>query len=113
MFEELTETLDGFIKNFGIPFYDCIVMKDGACVYRRSNGYTEGKTAVTGKELYNIYSCSKLITCAAALQLYEKGLFKLDDELCRYMPEFENMTVADGDSVRLAKIKYRYSNCLR
>ena len=67
MFEELTETLDGFIKNFGIPFYDCIVMKDGACVYRRSNGYTEGKTAVTGKELYNIYSCSKLITCVAAL----------------------------------------------
>ena len=105
MFEELTETLDGFIKNFGIPFYDCIVMKDGACVYRRSNGYTEGKTAVTGKELYNIYSCSKLITCVAALQLYEKGVFGLDDELCRYMPEFENMTVADGDSVRPAKNK--------
>ena len=105
MFEELTETLDGFIKNFGIPFYDCIVMKDGACVYRRSNGYTEGKTAVTGKELYNIYSCSKLITCVAALQLYEKGVFGLDDELCRYMPEFENMTVADGDSVRPAENK--------
>lgn len=34
MFEELTNTMDGFIADFGIPFYDCIVMKDGECVYR-------------------------------------------------------------------------------
>lgn len=51
---------------------------------------------MTGKELYNIYSCSKLITCVATLQLFEKGLFKLDDELYSYMPEFENMTVISG-----------------
>ena len=114
MFTELTKFMDSFLE-MGIPFYDCMVMKDGKCVYRHANGYTDinKKTEVTGKELYNIYSCSKLITCTAALQLYEKSVFGLDDELCRYMPEFENMTVADGDSVRLAKIKYRYSNCLR
>ena len=40
MFEELTKTMDGFITDFGIPFYDCIVMKDGECVYRHANGYT-------------------------------------------------------------------------
>ena len=106
MFTELTNFMDSFLE-MGIPFYDCIVMKDGKCVYRHSNGYTDinKKTEVTGKELYNIYSCSKLITCTAALQLYEKGMFGLDDELCRYMPEFENMTVADGDNVRPAKNK--------
>ena len=57
--------MDGFIENLGIPFYDCVVMKDGKCVYRHSNGCTDTdkKTPVTGKELYDIYSCSKLITC--------------------------------------------------
>ena len=63
MFTELTKLMDGFFE-MGIPFYDCIVMKDGKCVYRHANGYTDinKKTEVTGKELYNIYSCSKLIT---------------------------------------------------
>ena len=102
MFKELTNFMDSFLK-MGIPFYDCIVMKDGKCVYRHANGYTDmnKKTEVTGNELYNIYSCSKLITCVAAMQLFEKGLFKLDNELCDYMPEFENMTViSDGKTVQ-------------
>ena len=52
MFKELTKFMDSFLK-MGIPFYDCIVMKDGKCVYRHANGYTDinEKTEVTGKEL--------------------------------------------------------------
>lgn len=105
-FLTLTKKMDDFLE-MGIPFYDCIVMKDGKCVYRHANGYTDinKKTEVTGKELYNIYSCSKLITCVAALQLFEKGLFKLDDELYRYMPEFKNMTVRSDNGIIPAKNK--------
>lgn len=40
MFTELTKLMDGFFE-MGIPFYDCIVMKDGKCVYRHANGYTD------------------------------------------------------------------------
>ena len=88
-----------------MPFYDCAVMKDGACVYRHANGYTDTKkkTAVTGKEKYNIYSCSKLITCVAALKLWEDGRFSLEDKLSDYMPEFEKMTVNHGDEIIPAK----------
>lgn len=91
----------------GIPFYDCIVMKDGKCVYRHMDGYLDKKNQIrpTGKEMYHIYSCSKLITCTAALQLWEKGLFKLDDELCRYMPEFENMFIQTADGRKKAENK--------
>lgn len=112
MFEELTKTMDGFITDFGIPFYDCIVMKDGECVYRHVNGYTDPdkKISVNGKEFYNIYSCSKLITCVAALQLYEKGLFDLDDELYKYMPEFENMNVSTDGKIVPAKKKITVRN---
>lgn len=105
MFTKLTEKLDSYL-DLGLPFYDCKVMKDGECVYHHGGGFTDaaGTVAVTGKEKYNIYSCSKLITCTAALQLWEKGMFDLDDKLSKYMPEFENMTVMkDGAAVPAEK----------
>ena len=100
MFAKLTEKLDSFLE-MGVPFYDCIVMKDGKCLYRHAKGFTDkvNQIKVTGKEKYNIYSCSKLITCVAALKLWEKGLFSLDDKLSDYMPEFKEMTVQKGDAV--------------
>ena len=54
---------------------------------------------MNGKERYNIYSASEPITCVAALQLFEKGLFKLEDKLSLYMPEFENMYILPEGSV--------------
>lgn len=104
MFRLLTKKLDSFLE-MGVPFYDCIVMKDGKCVYRHANGFTdsEKQVKVTGREKYNIYSCSKLISCVAALQLWEKGLYSLDDKLSDYMPEFEYMTVQKGGMIVAAQ----------
>lgn len=111
MFEELIQKLDSFI-DMGVPFCDCAVMKNGKYIFRHSVGYTdlEKKIPITGKEIYNIYSCSKLITCVAALQLWEKGCFGLDDALAKYMPEFENMKVKTDDGIKTAcnKITIRH-----
>ena len=103
-FDELTALLDYF-QELGTPSVDCIVYHKGQCVYRHMDGFADyDKTVpITGTERYNIYSCSKPITCAAALQLYEKGLFKLEDPLSLYFPEFAHMTVLEGDTVRPAK----------
>ena len=57
---------------------------------------------MTGKEKYHIYSCSKLITCAAAMQLWEQGKFDLDDDLADYLPAFREMTVKTEDGIRKA-----------
>lgn len=94
MFEKLTNLLDSFIE-MGVPGYDCIVMQNGKCIYRRFNGYSdiEKKILVNGKERYNIYSCSKPITCVVAMQLWEKGMFSLEDKLSDYMPEFSEMYI--------------------
>ena len=89
----------------GIPCFDLIVYKDGECMLRHMGGYadSENKIALSGKEKYHIYSCSKLITCAAAMQLWEKGLFSLDDNLSDYLPAFAEMTVKTEDGIRKAK----------
>ena len=56
-----------------------------------------------GTERYNIYSCSKVITCVCALQLLERGLFSLEDKLSKYLPEFEDMTVVGENGTESAK----------
>ncbi len=115
MFTRLTEFLDSFIEA-GIPGYDCIVYHKGECVYRHWNGYSDiaNKIPMNGAERYNVYSCSKPIICTAALQLYEKGLFKLDDKLSDYMPEFEEMYVKTEEGLKRAEnpITIRHLFCM-
>ena len=94
MFEQTKALCQKFL-DMGVPGFDLVVYKDGQCILRHMGGYSdiEAKTPITGKELYHIFSCSKPITVTAAMQLWEKGLFDLDDELAKYMPEFAEMTV--------------------
>ncbi len=104
MFESLKKFCDSFL-DCGVPGFDIAVYKDGECIFRHWNGYNdlENKIKMNGKERYNIYSCSKPITCTAALQLWEKGLFSLEDKLSDYMPCFENMTVQTENGIVAAK----------
>lgn len=104
MFERTKKLCDAFVKT-GVPGIDLAVYKDGECVLRYMTGYSdvENKIPLKGNERYNIYSCSKPITCVAALQLWEKGLFSLEDKLSDYMPEFANMTVKTEDGVKPAQ----------
>ena len=104
MFEKLSEKLDSFLE-LGIPGYDCVVYHKGKCVYRKFNGYSDIENGIqmNGNEIYNIYSCSKMITVTAALMLYEKGLFRFADKLSDYMPEFDQMWVRSENGVQKAK----------
>lgn len=104
MFEQTKALCQHFLK-MGIPGFDLIVYKDGKCVLRHMGGYADPdkKIPIQGKEKYHIYSCSKLITCVAAMQLWEKGMFSLEDDLSDYMPAFKEMTVKTENGVRKAK----------
>ena len=105
MFSELTKMLDGFLE-MGTPGYDMCIYKDGECVFRHMNGYSdrENKIPMKGDELYYVYSVTKMITVTAALQLWEKGLFSLDDPLSKYVPEYGTMMVKT-ESGELAEAK--------
>ena len=104
MFKSMVEFLDKRMET-GAKGYDVIVYKSGREVFRHKNGYAdyEKKTPIEGNELYYLYSCSKPITCTAALQLFEKGLFSLEDKLSDYMPEFSEMFIEDKNGRRKAE----------
>jgi CubicO group peptidase (beta-lactamase class C family) len=55
-------------------------------VWANSYGYAdlEEKIPLRNEHIYHLASLSKTVT--ALMQLYEKGLFKLDDDINRHMP---------------------------
>ena len=104
MFEQTKALCQHFLE-LGIPGFDLIVYKDGECILRHMGGYSDPdkKIPMNGKEKYHIYSCSKLITCVAAMQLWEKGLFSLEDKLSDYLPAFAEMSVKTENGIKKAK----------
>ena len=104
MFERIKAFCDSLLE-LDLPGFDFALYKDGECVLRYKKGYSdlENRVPITGDERYNIYSCSKVITCTAAMQLYERGLYSLEDKLSDYMPEFSEMTVMTEDGIKKAE----------
>ena len=55
---------------------------------------------IRSDSLFRIYSLTKPIIAAAALMLYEDGLFDLDQPVSKWIPEFKNFRVyQEGYSV--------------
>lgn len=98
-FKKVDEFLDGLIGTL-VPSNDVIIMKDHKLLHRHVCGYSdyESRIPLTGDELYFMYSATKPMTCAAALILYDRGLYSLDDPLYEYLPEFRDMQVTFTDT---------------
>lgn len=103
-FEYLKNFMDS-LTEWIIPGNSVVIYKDGKKVFEYSSGYSdlEKKIKKTGEEQLYIYSCSKVATVTAALQLYEQGKFLLSDPLYEYLPEFKKMYVKDGDRIKAAE----------
>lgn len=95
--------MNGLVKR-GIPGNSIRIYHDGREVFGYSSGLSDIENGIPmrGDELMYIYSCSKVLTVTAALQLYERGLFLLDDPLYDIIPEYREMYIADpaGETVR-------------
>ncbi|MBE7010968.1 MAG: beta-lactamase family protein [Ruminococcaceae bacterium] len=103
-FSALTKFLDR-LPSLGVPGCDCLIYYHHQPVYRHTSGYYDIENQIKMKEdaLYNLYSASKLVTCTAALQLYEQGAFLFKDPLYEYIPEFKRVRVNENGVVREAK----------
>lgn len=96
--DEIKAIMDCSAEKHEVPFSDIAVSKNNKIVFRYKNG------PIDGAELYFLYSASKPITCTATLQLYEKGLIRIDDCIHRYIPEYRNMKVRTSDGITDAKV---------
>lgn len=98
-FHLLENYLDSLNEEYGIPALDVIVTKGHETVFRRMVGMADPETGrpVSGQDFYMLFSCTKLVTMTAMMQLIEAGKASLYDPVSRFLPEWEHMTVMDAD----------------
>lgn len=94
-FEKVKKLMDDSLKFNSVPCSDIIVTYKGKEVFRYFNGTRddERKVPLRGDELYFLYSATKVITCTAMMQLWEKGMIGLEDEVAKYIPEYADLWV--------------------
>ncbi|KAM0752293.1 beta-lactamase/transpeptidase-like protein [Meredithblackwellia eburnea MCA 4105] len=116
--KEMDAAIDDATKDpyRGLPRAVVIVAsKDAGVIYKHSSGYEQvpdysnkdqlaSSPLISDKSVFELWSCTKLITVIAALQLVEKGIIKLDDEASLYVPELKTikrLVSYDGDEPEL------------
>lgn len=97
-FKKLEEFLD-HITSWRIPGCDCTIHIGYDEVFRYQSGYAdiENKIPMTSDRTYFLYSVGKVITCTAALQLFEQGKYLMTDPLWKYIPSFKDMYIKQKD----------------
>lgn len=98
-FTKLKECMDKMVRKYNTPGVDCVVYKEHEMVFRYFTGMSdiENNRKMNGKELYLIFSMTKMITCTAALQLFEQGKYLMNDPVSKYLPEFKKMKISADD----------------
>lgn len=109
-FQKLTDCLEYLVHEMNIPCVDCIVYKNHEMIYRHMAGKSdiEADKNINGDEIYIIFSMTKMLTCTAALQLYERGKYSLDDPISKYLPEFSKMKIMQ-DTVSSPNLENKYA----
>lgn len=95
-FSKLTAYLNTLEEKYGVHGLDMKITRGHETVYRCMLGHSdyERKTPVSERDLYNIYSASKVITMTGVMQLIEQEKLGLNDPLEKYLPEFAHMRYA-------------------
>ena len=104
-FTKLDKFIDEMPKR-GIPMLDLAVSYKGETVYRHMSGCSDAELTkpTSDKDVYWIFSNTKVMTCICALRLIEEGKLSLDDKLSKYIPAFSKMFVRNADgSIKPAK----------
>lgn len=99
------EIMNGFVEDKKIAGGIVVVARNGKVVFHEAYGQRDlaTKRPVERDTIFRIYSMSKGITSAAVLTLVDEGKLDLDAPVSKYLPEFADMLVVDGEKERPAK----------
>jgi CubicO group peptidase (beta-lactamase class C family) len=101
--ERITEMTQRYVDEGKLAGAVTMVARNGKLVHFEAVGNkgADDERALEKDDLFRIYSMSKPITAAAAMQLYEQGKFHMSDPVHKYIPEFKDLKVlnANGEQV--------------
>ena len=96
--KKMNQALDGFVKNGQLIGASAVIYQNDREVYFGAFGAANRETnqALSRDTLMRIYSMTKPVVGVALMQLYEQGLFKLEDPIAKYIPELSDLTLYAG-----------------
>jgi CubicO group peptidase (beta-lactamase class C family) len=99
--ERIDELMLKAIANEDLPSAVCYVAYKGVPVYYKAFGLADREKGKSLKKdaIFRNASQTKLVTTVALMTLYEQGLFRLEDPVKKYLPEFSNPVVYVSGSV--------------
>ena len=106
----IKEIMDKTIAEHGENGAAAVITKDGGEVYSCAAGLADVENGIPFKEdtICRAFSCSKVITATAAMQLIERGKIDTGWELGWVIPEFsEPYYIREGKKIESPKIKIR------
>ena len=95
--ERLTETLDAYVENDQLAGGVALIARKGDIGYLHVFGQRDIESGDVMQEdtIFRIASQTKAIVSAGIMILQEEGKLLITDPLHKYIPEFENSTVAE------------------
>ena len=100
--KQVAKIMDDAMRTSDLPAIVAIaVNKNGQqLTYAYGNAIWTKSSKVTEDHIFRIYSMTKIITSVAAMQLVEKGLIQLDEDLSILLPELAKIPIlSDGKLV--------------
>ena len=93
---KITEFMNDQVDNGALVGGLGLIARDGKIVYQKTYGLADMEKAqkMLIDSIFRIYSMTKPITSVALMTLYEDGLFKLNDPISKYLPEFSDLGLA-------------------
>lgn len=88
---EFEEYMNKLVESGTPPGMSLAVVKDDSIIYSKGFGWADEprKIHATPNTVYHWWSCTKIATAIAILQLQERGNLSLNDPVVRHLPFFE------------------------
>ena len=98
-YADLTALMEQYASN-SLAGCSCALAKDGEIVYENYAGFAdlENRVPFGPDTVCRLFSMTKVIICTAAMMLFERGKFLLNDPLSEYFPEYASPMVAKKSS---------------
>ena len=97
--KRMTALGERYVNNNQVAGMVNLVMRNGKVVHYKAHGArgSDDDRPMQKDDLFRIYSMTKPITAAAAMQLYEQGKFQLNDPVAKFVPELKDVKVLNAD----------------
>ena len=99
--ERVSDWLSDQTKKDRLAGCSVLVGRKGGVAYFGSTGMADKELGKPFQRdtIVRIFSMTKPVTTVAAMMLYERGAFQLDDRVSQYLPEFAETPVWKGDGI--------------